>query len=163
MKEPVAFKCAPTAFPLGVLVALGNDLTLPKNGDIEFVCPSKRDGSDKSLFALSTVLTTRCEYYATSTPHLESSLNVKCLHHHSWKGCRPAKEPSENQIKLESKDHILKYDSNSTMISTYFITFFITYTRVASTSLRISPYPTDYILLASALQRIFIPLRIAYY
>ena len=163
MKEPVGFECARTAFPLGVLVALGNDLTLPKNGDIEFICPSKREGSVKSLFALSTVLTTRCEYYATSIPHLESALNVKCLHHLSWKGNRLAKEQSENQIKRKSKHHILKYDSNSTMTSTYFTTFFITYTRIASTSLRISPCPTGYIRLISALQRIFIPLRIVYY
>lgn len=66
MKEPVTFECAPTVFPLSVLMALGNDLTLPKNGDIEFVCRSKRDGTVKSLFALSTVLANRCEYYATS-------------------------------------------------------------------------------------------------
>src|SRR5271170_4160993 len=48
------------------MLAMGQRLASPGNGDVEFECQNTEDGGIKKLYGLSTILSTRCAYYATS-------------------------------------------------------------------------------------------------
>lgn len=61
-------------FPYGMLFALARNLLYPNEGDVRFECPSE-DGSTKYLYAHSTILKARSNYYA-----LSKNLNVANSH-----------------------------------------------------------------------------------
>jgi hypothetical protein len=45
---------------------MGDSLLSPHDGDIQFDCPHGDTGQTKSLYSHSTILRSRCEYYAQS-------------------------------------------------------------------------------------------------
>jgi hypothetical protein len=53
------------------MLAMGQALSSPRNGDIEFVCPGETENETQSMFAHGTVLSARSEYFATSTFEIE--------------------------------------------------------------------------------------------
>jgi hypothetical protein len=48
------------------MLAMGQALRSPGNGDIEFVCPGESEHEVKSMFAHGIILRTRSEYFDAS-------------------------------------------------------------------------------------------------